>query len=193
MKEKSKNYAEKTEKLLGEMPGFVSDFIYNFGQVEKYATKLEYCRDIRYFFNFIVTHVTEYDGKTVNELTLNDIASIEPLHINRYLSYLSDNGSSRLKLSTIKRRRASLSSMYSFFILNGMLKVNPIAATHSIKLPDKDPIYLNDDEQITLLDTVRYGTNLPENTLKRHEKYAERDYAIFLLMLDTGLRVSEIL
>ncbi len=193
MARNSIDYHGKIEEMLADMPDFVSDFIYNFGQVEKFATKFEYCRDIRDFLNFMVNFMPEHDGKAVRDLTRDDVAAVEPLYINRYLTMLSGKGDKGLKLSTVKRRRASLSSMYGFFVVNGKMKVNPVAATRPIRLPEKAPIYLSNEEQITLLNGVRYGTNLPDKTLKRHNKYADRDSAIFLLLLDTGLRVSEML
>ena len=187
------DYHKKIEQMLMEMPDFVSDFIYNFGQVEKTATKFQYCRDIRDFLNFMVNFMPEHDGKSIRELTRDDIAGVEPLYINRYLTMLSGKGDSGLKLSTVKRRRASLSSMYGFFVVNGKMNANPVASTRPIRLPEKSLIYLNNDEQLSLLNTVRYGTNLPDKTLKRHKTFAERDSAMFLLLLDTGLRVSEML
>lgn len=193
MAKDSINYSEKIEQILLELPDFVSDFIYNFGQVERFATKFEYCRDIRDYFRFLIYYTPEHSEKGLKELTIDDIANVEPLFINRYLTMLAGNGKDGLKMSTVKRRRASISSMYSFYVANGKMKNNPVLATRPIRLPKKELIYLTDDEQALLLDTVQYGTNLPDKTLKRHNRYAERDSAMFVLLLDTGLRVSELL
>lgn len=187
------NYSKKINENLSEMPDFISDFIYNFGDVEKYGTKFEYTRDIKDFLNFIVNFIPEHSDKEIINLTIDDIANIKPLDINRYLTLLSGNGDTGLKLTTVKRRRASLSSMYGFFVANGKMPVNPVLATRTIKIPEKTVVYLTNEEQSILLDCVRYGTNLSENVGKIHDKYADRDSALFLLLLDTGLRVSEIL
>lgn len=180
---------DKVNELLKEMPEFVSDFIYNFGRIENYATKLEYCRDIKIYLEFITTYLTEYCDKDITDLSLDDVANIEILDINRFLTTLSGNH----KETTVKRKRASLSSMYGFFVATGKMSRNPIAATKSIKIPNKDVVYLTNDEQRTLLETVRYGTKLNETVAKVHYIYADRDSAMFILLLDTGLRVSEML
>jgi site-specific recombinase XerD len=180
---------DKVNELLKEMPEFVSDFIYNFGRIENYATKLEYCRDIKIYLEFITTYLKEYCDKDITDLSLDDVANIEILDINRFLTTLSGNH----KETTVKRKRASLSSMYGFFVATGKMSRNPIAATKSIKIPNKDVVYLTNDEQSTLLETVRYGTKLNESVAKVHYIYADRDSAMFILLLDTGLRVSEML
>lgn len=180
---------DKVNELLKEMPEFVSDFIYNFGRIENYATKLEYCRDIKIYLEFITTYLIEYCDKDITDLSLDDVANIEILDINRFLTTLSGNH----KETTVKRKRASLSSMYGFFVATGKISRNPIAATKSIKIPNKDVVYLTNDEQRTLLETVRYGKKLNESVAKVHYIYADRDSAMFILLLDTGLRVSEML
>lgn len=180
---------DKVNELLKEMPEFVSDFIYNFGRIENYATKLEYCRDIKIYLEFITTYLKEYCDKDITDLSLDDVANIEILDINRFLTTLSGNH----KETTVKRKRASLSSMYGFFVATGKMSRNPIAATKSIKIPNKDVVYLTNDEQRTLLETVRYGKKLNESVAKVHYIYADRDSAMFILLLDTGLRVSEML
>lgn len=180
---------DKVNELLKEMPEFVSDFIYNFGRIENYATKLEYCRDIKIYLEFITTYLKEYCDKDITDLSLDDVANIEILDINRFLTTLSGNH----KETTVKRKRASLSSMYGFFVATGKMSRNPIAATKSIKIPNKDVVYLTNDEQSTLLETVRYGKKLNESVAKLHYIYADRDSAMFILLLDTGLRVSEML
>ena len=184
------DYSKKIEELLNDMPDFVRDFIYNFGHTEQFTTKFEYSRDIRDFLRYLVNFIPELSEKPVKELSLSDVANIEPLDINRYLTLLLSSGD---KNTTVKRRRATLSSMYSFFVSNGKMPRNPVEATKTIKIPEKNVIYLTNDEQRTLLNTVRYGTSLRESVAKRHNKYADRDSALFLLLLDTGLRVSEML
>ena len=190
MAETGKNYSKEIENILKDLPDFVMDFIYNFGHTQNYATKFEYTRDIRDFFRYIVNYIPKYAETDIKELTLTDIENIEPLEVNRYLTILQGNESNGLKLTTVKRRRATLSSMYGFFVNNGKITKNPVLATKTIKVPE---IYLTNEEQNLLLNTVRSGANLPEKTAKLHNKYEERDSALFLLLLDTGLRVSEML
>ena len=187
------NYARKINELLKDMPDFASDFIYNFGKPDKYMTKYEYTRDLKDFLSFMVNFMPEHSEKEIKDITLSDLDNIKPLDINRYLTILSGDEESGLKETTVKRRRASLSSMFSFFVNNEKLKRNPVLAAKNVEIPEKTLIYLTDDEQDILLDAVKSGSGLTDNTAKLHEKYAYRDAAMFLLMLDTGLRVSEML
>ena len=187
------NYSARINEMLNMMPGFISDFIYNFGHTEQLATKFEYTRDIRDFLQYMVNYIPEHSLKAVNELTIDDVAKVEPLEINRYLTVLQGNTSSGLKESTLKRRRATLSSMYSFFVSNGKMTKNPVAATKTIRIPQKNLVYLTNDEQRMLLNAVRSGANLSKKAASLHDQYADRDSALFILLLDTGLRVSEML
>jgi len=187
------NYSEKIESLLAEMPDFITDFIYNFGSAQNYATKFEYCKDIKDFFRFIVGFLPEHSEKAIKDITLDDLEKLQPLSINRYLTILAGDENSGCKPSTVKRRRATLSSMYSFFVNNRQLSINPVLATQSISLPEKNVIYLKNEEQSRLLDIVRSGADLGGKSEKEHRLFASRDSALFLLLLDSGLRVSEML
>lgn len=187
------DYAKKIETLTKKMPGFVTDFIYNFNHTDKIATMFEYSRDIYDFLQYMVGFLPEFCDKEIMDLTLEDLAAVEPMDITRYFTVLRGTSEKNLKETTIKRRRASLSSMFSFFVSNGLINKNPVSATKTIKIPEKEVIYLTNEEQKVLLDTVRSGANLSKDASKYHNKYEERDAALFLLLLDTGLRVSEML
>lgn len=136
-----------------------------------------------------------FPGKTVTEITLDDLEHIPVLSVNQYLTYLKgEKGKdNEHKATTIRRRRASISSMYNFFIKNEKLTRNPVGATESVKLPDKPVIYLSNEDQNKLLNVIRSGDGLTDKAQKQHALYESRDIAMFILMLDTGLRVSELL
>jgi len=186
------NYAVKIEHLLSELPDFVADFIYNFGHAQNYATKYQYSRDIKDFFRYLVNFIPEFSEKTIRDITLDDLDKLEPIVFNRYMTLLSGDEENGCKLTTIKRRRATLSSMYGFYLVNKKVTANPVLATKPVKLPEKKVIYLTNEEQSLLLDTVRNGDSLGGKSEKLHNRYAARDAALFLLLLDTGLRVSEL-
>lgn len=183
------NYASKIREMLDEMPDFIQEFILNYGHTEQITTKFEYCRDIKDFLRFMVNYMPEHCDKQIKELTIEDIDSMEPLNINQYLTEINKG----IKPTTLKRRRATLSSMYSFYLSIGKVQNNPVLATKTIKIPEKSVIYLTNEEQSLLLNTVRSGANLSKNAAVYHNKYEDRDSALFLLLLDTGLRVSEML
>jgi site-specific recombinase XerD len=83
--------------------------------------------------------------------------------------------------------------MYGFFMTNGKLTANPAAAIRQKRLPEKALIYLTNEEQNKLLNVVRSGENLSGKAAAHHERFILRDSAMILLLLDTGLRVSEML
>lgn len=198
------NYSQKINEMLDKMPDFVTDFIYNFGHSSQMATMLQYSRDIYDFLRFMVNDLPSFFGKEIREITLEDLSKIEPMDINRYLTLIKNSKDSRYTNkteraplyhhdTTIKRCRATLSSMFGFFVNNGKLKINPVLATKTIKIPEKELVYLTNDEQKLLLNTIRSGSGLEGKAVKYHERYCLRDSALFLLLLDTGLRVSEML
>lgn len=181
--------------ILSELPEFVSTFIYSLSNNNTTLTKLEYSRDIKFFLEFLSNFTYEYADKPIKDFTLSDMDLVPILLVNQYLTYIKgEKGKeNERKATTVKRRRASLSSMYNFFIRNEKLTRNPVRATESTKLPEKPVIYLTNEEQKKLLDVVRTGNNLEKKAKKQHSIYENRDIAMIILMLDTGLRVSELL
>lgn len=201
------NYTAKTEELLKELPLYVEDYIESYFDKSKTATRYEYARDIKIFLEYITNEIPEYIDKSITDITLSDLDALQPKDINRYLRFMQGVSEGNEKsLNTVKRKRATISSMYSYFMASGLVGKNPVLASKTEKVHKKQLIYLTNEEQSKLLDTIRTGNGL--ETLKErnesvannsngkrvanwHHNYADRDSALFLLLLDTGLRISE--
>ncbi len=212
------DYFGKTKKLLGEMPDYVSSFIYRYGGNNKNATMYEYSRDIHIFLEYVVNCLPECCDKQIKDVTIEDLSKITPEHIDNFILLLRNSKDKRYKKAeatiakakednktiktdekqmaaetTLKRKRATVSAFFTYLRNSGKVSENPVFASKRIEIPSKKVVFLDDEQQETLMQTVIHGTGLSKNALKYHELYAERDAAMFMLMLDTGLRVSEML
>ncbi|KNZ69318.1 tyrosine recombinase XerD [Thermincola ferriacetica] len=82
---------------------------------------------------------------------------------------------------TINMRLGSLKMLHSYLVKEGYLDVNPLADIDSLKLPKNIPVSLTDEQIERLL-------RVPD----RKTFTGLRDFTIMLLLLETGIRVSEL-
>ncbi len=127
-----------------------------------------------------------------NELP-TDLKDINGWHIKNFLAYVQTNpqrwgnpkhsrANKPAKASTVARYRAVLHCMWNWAIREELTDHNPVDKTRPPKMESRIIEPLNDAEIKALLNACKSGNS--EN--KR------RDLAIMLLMLDTGLRASEL-
>ncbi|MBM3119332.1 MAG: hypothetical protein FJ006_07270 [Chloroflexi bacterium] len=110
-----------------------------------------------------------------------EVQEITKADIRDYLDYVATSrGNSNI---TRARKLAAIKSFFNYLVENGGLEVNPAASVKSPKIPEKEPVYLNDGELLQLLKTI---------ARKAKPRVRERDMAIVLLFLHGGLRVSEL-
>lgn len=159
------------------------------------ATIDEYFLDLRNFFRFIkIEHGLVSPDKKENEIDIMDvdlplIASVSMNDVYTYLLYLSrdrqkfvnsKNSDTGLSAATRARKVACLRSFFKYLTQSAkLLEKNPIEGLESPKRPASLPRYLSLEEAKRLLHSVE-GIN------------KERDYAIIVLFLNCGLRISEI-
>jgi site-specific recombinase XerD len=109
----------------------------------------------------------------VEEVTKDDIRA--------YLDYLAaERANSGV---TRARKLAAIKSFFSYLVENEELEANPAASIKSPRIPETEPVYLNEEECLCLLETIAQ---------KASPQVRERDIAIVILFLHTGLRVSEL-
>lgn len=151
-------------------------------------TVKEYFFDLRTFFRFIKLRYKLVDlDLSFEEIDISDVdldlvkkLTIQDLHA--YISYADKN---RENGNFAKSRKvASLRSFFEYLYSRvNLIEKNPAEALEFPKTENRHPIYLTLDQSELLLNTVLENKN---------EEYRKRDYAIIMLFLNCGLRLSEL-
>ncbi len=195
-KNKNKNKKIKLRSLISELPGFAKDYIHSKEISSQKSTLISYCYDLLTFFRFMSANnptlkgvpITDFDFKLLESITAEDI-----IEYQRYLELnvegeLHENGK-----KAIARKMSSLRGMYEYHYMHKNIKDNPMLL---VPLPhlkkDKNIVRMNNYEVQSIINAVEFGnSNMSERQLKYIKKTKKRDLAILVLMLNTGIRVSE--
>lgn len=109
-----------------------------------------------------------------------DPEDITPQDIREYLANLNKKG---LKKATVWTHHKVLRVLFNFLAREGYLKRNPMAAIANIRMPKVFPKVLSEEEARKLLAYAARGKGF----------YGKRNYALISLLLDTGVRLSEVI
>ncbi|HHT50077.1 MAG TPA: tyrosine-type recombinase/integrase [Eubacteriaceae bacterium] len=192
----------KLRKLVKELPYHCELFFRGIEPTTSIKTRIAYAFDLRIFFYFLTNEVSEFQSYSPIDITTDILELITPLHIERFLEYLSiysmphyEDPSKIIPYSNSNKGKArKLSSLRSFFkylFKKGIIKSNPTLLVDMPKINEKPITKLEVDEVVKLLDLIENGDNLSK-TEKRYHKYTKnRDLALLTLLLGTGIRVSE--
>ena len=126
-----------------------------------------YTRDVRLF--------SEWFGQT-NGRTLSP-ESITPIDVRQYRAYLLTVKT--YKPATVNRKLASLSAFCDWALDAELMPANPTNGISLVEEVRPAPKWLDNKQQYALLRAVQ-------------EKGKKRDIALITLMINTGLRVSEV-
>lgn len=185
---------DKIDALLEGLPYFCEDFFRGVETRTSTLTRLNYCYDLRIFFDFLVKK--KLRGKEVRDITLEDLESVTETDLEIYLSYLSNYRYGEKRLSCDERAKArklsTVRSMFKYFFNKGLIDVNNTTKVSTPKLHDKEIIRLETNEVSSLLDTAEMGSGLSKHAIGYHDKTKIRDTAILTLFLGTGIRISEL-
>jgi integrase/recombinase XerD len=155
-----------------ELNPFVKDFFNYLKILKKSDNTIEsYYYDLREWIKF---QFSDLDSKDV---TLQQFESLKLQDFYNFLasiSYKADTSQLR-NLMTIK-------SFYNYLYENERITINPAKNIKQPKIEEKMPVYLSEKESIKLLESV--------DEMGGYNKV--RNYCIFTLLLNTGLRVSEL-
>ena len=180
-----------------EAPEILRDFLSYHETIKAHSRRTvdEYFLDLRNFFRYLkLTRDPSLRERPFSEIDIMDVdldfvRSVTLTDVYGYMSYLSrerarHQNSSRtdygLTASSRARKISTIRSFYGYLTNKvHLIEQNPVKDMDTPKLRKNLPKYLTLDESLHLLDTVD-GAN------------RERDYAIWTLFLNCGLRISEL-
>ena len=101
------------------------------------------------------------------------------------------------KVQIVSRRSSCLSSFYRWAMKNQLVESDPVYLADKPKRPHRMPVWLEKEEQAALEQAVRTTENLKDNIFGRKPEHIkeirERYEMLFLLLLNSGLRINEAL
>ncbi len=196
-KEKTRKLKIKLQELLELLPGFAVDFIHSKALTAQPSTLVSYSYDLLTFFNFLIDNNPSFKDYATKDFRLDDIKMLQAEDIMEYQRYLELNITSgnyhENGHKSIARKMAPLRGMYRYHLLHKNLKENPMDLVPLPKInKDKNIVRMNNLEVQSILNAIENGNaSMSERQRKICEKTKQRDYAILVLLLNTGIRVSE--
>ena len=139
-------------------------------------TLVSYMFDIQKFFGFINAEHPSITPKTATRKHIEGFIKF----VNRDIG--SDEESMILKASSQNRLLSSLRTFFKFLLIEDVIDVDPTSFVKSVKLPQKLPIVLSNEEIMTLISACDKSTY-----------HGFRNYVMIEVLYATGLRISELI
>lgn len=210
---------QQLNAMLENAPVFVKDY---FRRIIRLSinTKIQYCYDLKLFFQFLVNYIDEFKGKDISSLTYHDLNQITLDHIDQYIEYITyyeaevpvKNKQDTIVVQRenneygINRKMATLKSFFSNLYKIALSKdkndpnkleknLSPLIKLHQPKIKQK---YIMDYDSIEgLLNAIQEGMGKEGKLNDAQYNYIksntlDRDLCIISLLAETGMRISEL-
>lgn len=193
---------ESIRQMLCGQPRSCADFIRSLLSTTSTLTRLAYTIDLGTFFDFALKELTCFDAKTADQVTDVEIARLKPRDIEIYADYLSlyyrqtgegTDEQRMLKNQTygVMRKLSSLRSFFNYLFRTQRIPANIATLVPLPKKHEKPILLLEREEMQNLLNAIATGKQLTPQQSAFHRLTQARDFAMVMLFLGTGIRVSE--
>ena len=197
-KEKKDLLQMKYRNYINRFPKYTHEFFYYYDlKNASPKTIMEYAKDIDTFFSFLVENNPTIHSYA--DITLDVLDMLTSEDIQAYMTYLlryqKNEHIHKNKEIGRARKLTTLRSFYKYYqSVTKAINNNPAAAYPLPKIQTKDVIAMTYDEIQLLLDEI-YQSEHSDNYTKHQKAYMKkafkRDLALIVLLLGTGIRVSE--
>lgn len=168
-----------------QAPDFMKSFIMQKKIIENRSdlTVNEYCLDLCNFFRYIYAKKNKIDESKVDvdKIDMSFVTSIRSADIYDYMLYIALEKANQA--SARARKLVAIRGFYSHLKKEKLISENPAADIASPTIKHALPKYLTLKESERLLETIKSDT---------YNKNKERDYAMIVLFLNCGMRLSEL-
>lgn len=193
--EKNEQYQDKIEELLSDMPSIVKTYERSIeGNTAPY-TQLTYLRRINVFLQFLAENNPYFRDLGILKISWDDLGNLEAEDIEEFTHWIRNGhvGSrSKDKESSVNNYLSALNSLWDYGVTHGRITHNVIKDVKRAKKAKHEVVRLDEDDKAGMINTIRNGTGLTKKQQSyRNDANTARDYALCLLMMRTGLRVSE--
>lgn len=195
---------EKVRQMLKSLPASCTDFINSITLTTSPLTRMAYTIDLQTFCDYACKELPYFAAKTPQDWTDGDLAHFSARDLNGYADYLTlyykdasigetieQQKVLRNHESGIMRKLSSLRSYFDFLFKTERIPGNVAALVSLPKLHEKPILHLIGPEIERLLSVADDGAELTQAQQRFHSHTRKRDYAILMLFLGTGVRVSE--
>jgi site-specific recombinase XerD len=201
MPKKQKYYQQHQTTLLSKfdnarqsLPHCLTDYFQFIRDTKNASTALAYANDLFSLMQYLKETNPLLADIDVTEISLETFHDMKVVDYQEYVTWLKEKGNAS---ATINRKLAAIASLYHYYIdVRELFTFNPISGVSKPKKPARMIKYLTDEE---VADLFRYMDNLEHvyaqknpHKLPYFQKTKLRDTAIFMTLLGTGIRVSEL-
>lgn len=187
---RDKNYNEKIKKLLDTLPDYVRDFAFDTSLYTTVSTRFVYVSDIAAFLNYVCNASDDNSISSEMEVSCDILNSLDKEFILAYLTACKDIDAGANTNTTLRRKLSSIKSLYNYLYDKKLLINNAPARVKLPKDSQKPVTRLTKTEMNEFIDAIIEG---PSSVHQKayHNKNMTRDMAIMILLLHSGLRISE--
>ncbi len=187
----------KLKKLIAELPQYCRELFHSKKDTLEPRTQYGYAEDITLFFRYLITTNEEYSGMKIKNLPIRAIQSLEVKDIENYLEYIEDYKKDGIRYtngeSGKQRKLASLRTFFRYLIKKRILDKDPASLADMPKQHRKEIVTLSEKEKKKLIGVIQNGWKYKSHQERASvERNRTRDMAIVMLLLGTGIRVSEL-
>ena len=193
---------QKIQELLMALPTSCTDFIRSIAMTTSLLTRLAYAIDLGVFFDYARKEMPLFAEKAPTAFDDSDLEKIKARDLLAFTDYLTlyfkldpqyDDVQKALRNheSGVMRKLSTLRSFFGYLHRTGRIQGNVAALVALPKLHEKPILHLRHQEVERLLQMALSGENLTQTQKRYHKSTAIRDYAMLMLFLGTGIRISE--
>lgn len=204
IKDINKNKIIKLRQNIKLLPDFVYEYFIELSNTTSINTRIGYSYDLKLFFEYLINEEPMFYKDNIRDFTFDDFSKIQARHIREFLDYLSyyirafdtQSGNTTVieetnGLEGKSRKLSAIRSIFLFFTNDEKIAHNPASLVKTPKKHEKHITYLDVNEVVDLLDEIDSGENLTEKQKQYHNKTRQRDLTLVMLILGTGMRISE--